>query len=146
MKRKLEGGNYLDCIKSFYDSQTAQKKELLKNGKIDIETFCREIKDGLGLAINRSERLFGTGISLDSKSRFLSNSKDTVYAEQFILSEKLRGTPLESLLYFGSASLSDTITLIRLDLLNLNKIRHPDLYALEIWEREKHKYLLEAAA
>ncbi|MDI6778032.1 MAG: hypothetical protein QMD77_02470 [Patescibacteria group bacterium] len=146
MKRKLEGGNYLDCIKSFYDSQTARKKELLKNGKIDIENFYKEIKDDLGLAINRSERLFGTGISLDSESRFLSSSHDTVYAEQFILSDKLRDTPLESLLHFGSASLSDTITLIRFGFLDLNKIRHPDLYALKIWEREKHKYLLEESA
>ena len=144
MKKKLEGGNYLDCVKAFYDSHMARKKELLKNGEMDIATFREEAKDDLDTAINRSERLFGTGISLNSRSRFLSNSKDTVYAEQFILSEKLRDTLLESLLYFGSASLSDTITLIRLGFLDLNKIRHPDLYALKIWEREKHKYLLES--
>lgn len=146
MKKKLGGGNYLECIKAFYNSQMSRKKELLKSGEIDIVTSRREIKDDLDTAISRSERLFGTGISLDSKSRFLSNSKDTVYAEQFILSEKLRGTPLEGLLYFGSASLSDTIALIRLNLLDLSKIRHPDLYSLKIWKREKHKYLLEDAA
>ena len=146
MKKKLEGGNYLECIKTFYDSQMAHKKELLKDGEIDVATFRREIKDDLDTAINRSERLFGTGINLDSKSRFLSNSKDTVYAEQFILSEKLKGTLLENLLYFGSASLSDTIALIRLNLLDLSKIRHPDLYSLKIWEREKHKYLLKEPA
>lgn len=143
MQKKLEGGNYLDCVKAFYDSQLKTLKKKRVEGKIDEPTFRKEIREGLEVAINRSERLFGIGIDFSSGKNFLTHSKDTAYLEQYILTEKLKKAGLEKILFFGAGNLNDIATLLKLGLLDLSQIQVPKYQTLKIWEREKPKYMLK---
>jgi len=144
MQKKLEGRNYLDCIKFFYDSRMNAVRKKKEEGRLDSQAFKKEIADALETAINRSERLFGTGASLSSREKYLTHSKDTAYLEQYILSEKLKEAGLEKLLFFGAGNLQDVLTLLKLNLLDLNKVRTPKYQTLKLWEREKDKYMLKS--
>jgi len=73
----------------------------------------------------------------------LTHSKDTAYLEQYILTRKLKEVGLEKLLFFGAGNLQDIITILKYNLLDLNKIRTPKYQTLQIWEREKPKYMLK---
>jgi hypothetical protein len=143
MQKKLEGGNYLDCVKAFYDSQLKVLKKKQAEGKMDDQAFHGELKENLRVALNRCERLFGTGTSLSSRQNFLTHSKDTAYLEQYILTKKLKEAGLEKLLFFGAGNLQDIITIMKYSLLDLNKIQAPKYQTLKIWEREKPKYMLK---
>lgn len=140
MQKKLEGGNYLDCAKAFYDSQLKVLKKKRTEEKIDDQVFQEEIKNSLKTALNRCERLFGAGASLSSRQNFLTHSKDTAYLEQYILTKKLKEAGLEKLLFFGAGNLQDIITIMKYSLLDLNKIQTPTYQTLKIWERETQIY------
>jgi hypothetical protein len=142
MQKKLEGGNYLDCTKAFYDSRMLAIKRKRNEGALDDAAFKKEISESVRAALNRAERLFGMGTDLASQEKHLTHSKDTAYLEQYILTEKLKETGLEKLLFLGSGNLQDIITLLRLDKLDLSKIQTPKYQALKIWKRERNKYLL----
>jgi len=144
MQKKLEGGNYLDCVKAFYDSYLKVLKNKRAEGKLTDQSFLEEVAKRLEEALNRSERLFGTGADFSSRKNFLTHSKDTAYLEQYILTEKLKEAGLEKLLFFGAGNLQDISTLLRYNLLDLDKIQVPKYQTLEIWKRDKHKYTLES--
>lgn len=143
MQKKLEGGNYLDCVKAFYDSQLEVLKKKRVAGKLSDQDFQKEMTESLEIAINRCERLFDAGTDFSSRKNFLTHSKDTAYLEQHILTEKLKKAGLEKLLFFGAGNLQDVLTLLKYNLLDLNKIQVPKYQTLEIWEREKPKYMLK---
>jgi hypothetical protein len=143
MQKKLEGGNYLDCVKIFYESRMKGIKKKLAAGKLDEQGFREEIKESLEIAITRSERLFGTETGFSSTEEFLTHSKDTAYLEQYILTKKLKEAGLEKLLFLGAGNLQDIVTILRYNLLDLNKIKIPEYQTLKIWEREKSKYMLK---
>lgn len=142
MQKKLEGGNYLDCVKAFYDSRMIAVKQKRSEVKLDDIAFKKEILEAIRIALNRTERLFRMGADLSSRERHLTHSKDTAYLEQYILTEKLKEASLEKLLFLGSGNLQDIITLLRLNKLDLNKIQTPKYQILKIWETKKDKYLL----
>lgn len=130
-------------MKAFYDSQLKVLKKKQAEGKIDDPAFQVEIKDGLKTALNRCERLFGAGASLSSRQNFLTHSKDTAYLEQYILTKKLKEAGLEKLLFFGAGNLQDIVTVLKYNLLDLNKVQTPKYQTLKIWEREKPKFMLK---
>lgn len=143
MRKKLEGGNYLDCVKAFYESRIRGIKKKRAAGKLDEQGFREGIKESLEIAVTRSERLFGTETGFSSNEAFLTHSKDTAYLEQYVLTEKLRRAGLEKLLFLGAGNLQDIVTVLKYNLLDLNKIQIPKYQALNIWEREKPKYMLK---
>jgi hypothetical protein len=143
MQKKLEGGNYLDCVKAFYESRIRSIKKKRAVGKLDEKGFQEGIKESLEIAITRSERLFGTETGFSSNEDFLTHSKDTAYLEQYVLTEKLKKAGLEKLLFLGAGNLQDIVTILKYNLLDLNKIQIPKYQALSIWEREKNKYMLK---
>lgn len=142
MKRRLSGGNYLECVKVFHESALEEIRLKKKLGRIDDETFMKESGEKLSLAINRVRRLF-SGSSLQSSSDFLTNSKDTVYIEQVKLYQKLDERGLKKYAFIGSANLKTITFLLESGFLDPKMIRQPQFHSLKIWEGMKDKYRSE---
>lgn len=140
MIAKLEGGNYLDCIKTFFESAAKLTRAKKEAGIINTEEEIRESEANLKLAINRARRLFKDNVDLSERTSVLTKSKDTVYLEQLILMEKLKKHGLEKYAFVGGASLKTLVLLNKLGLANLNTIKKPDYYSLQIWDRMKDNY------
>lgn len=145
MIKKLEGGNYLDCIKAFYDSSRKGLLKKKKLGLINEEKFTEELKENLKLAINRTKRLYKEGVDYDDGSKFLAKSKDTAYLEQLILLQKLKDKGMEKYAYIGGCNLNTLILLSKIGFLDLNKIEKPKFYALKVWDKIKNNYKLEGS-
>jgi|WetSurMetagenome_2_1015567.scaffolds.fasta_scaffold05184_1 hypothetical protein len=142
MVKKLEGGNYIECVQAFYESALKKIKAKKERGLSNEAEFKNEILEELELAINRTRRLFRDSEDLGIKSPLLTTSKDTVYLEQSILLEKLKKEGMEKYAFMNGANLKTLITLSEIGLLDLEKIKAPDYYALEIWNRLKSNYVL----
>lgn len=142
MAKRLEGGNYLECVKAFYDSALIILRKAREMGDLTEEEFRNESRRKLEIAIDRVKRLYRSGVALDAKTKFLAKSKDTVYLEQYTLMEKLKERGLEKAAYIAGANFRSQIFLSKLGFLDYSKMELP-LYAFEIWEREKNKYMLE---
>lgn len=140
MIKKIEGGSYIDCIKSFYDNQKLVFAEKRNRGIINNSDFQKEIHDVLELSINRCKRLFRSGVDKNSDSPFLTKSKDTVYLEQLMLMSKLQQQGMEKYAFVGSVNLRTLADLAEIGFINLSQIRKPDLYSLEIWNKIKDNY------
>src|SRR5690606_38402758 len=135
MAKRLEGGDYLECVKAFYDSALIILREAKKAGDLNEEEFKKEAQRKLELAINRVKRLYRSGVDYSSRSNFLVKSKDTVYFEQHLLMERLKKQGLEKAAYMIGADIKTQIILSKLGYLDYSKMELPD-YAFEIWERE----------
>lgn len=146
MLARLHGGNYLDCIKGFYDAELAKITAQCNAGKITQEELQETMQnDVLRTAVNRALRLFRSSTDLMSrrtieKPVYLEHSKDAVYLEQGLLYEKLQEAGLTKLLYIGGSNLHTIKTLAKIGLLDTNLIREPDLYALQLWKEMRQPY------
>jgi len=140
MTKKLEGGTYLDCIKTFFDS--CQRITLLEkeNGQLIEEKFLSETKENLKLAINRTRRFFLAPTNLNTSSNYLTKSKETVYLEQLLLLEKLKESGMEQLAFVGGANLPTLVSLGKLGVLDIEKIKKPSYPYLKDWEKIKDNY------
>jgi len=140
MQKKLEGGNYLDCVKAFYESSlkaTRLQKEL---GKISDQAFEKKCEEDLKLAINRTKRLFRRSTDLSSAESSLLNSKDTVYLEQVKLFQELKKHGLEKYVFVGGANLDTLLFLMKSGFLHPGDIKAPEYHSLEIWKQMKDDY------
>lgn len=140
MVKKLEGGTYLDCIKTFFDS--CQRITLMekKNEQLTEEKFLSETKENLKLAINRTRRFFLAPTDLNASSAYLTKSKETVYIEQLLLLEKLKESGMEQLAFVGGANLPTLVSLSKLGVLDIDKIKRPSHPYLAEWEKVKDTY------
>ena len=143
MERKLAGGDYLDCVKAFYDSSLKEVKLKRELGKLSDEAFEKECAANLKLAINRTKRLFASGASLTSETGLLTNSKDTVYLEQVKLYQELKKHNLEKYVFVRGANLKTLLFLMESGFLNPDDIQKPAFHSLKIWERIKDDYTLD---
>lgn len=142
MLKKLEGGNYIDCVKTFYDNQKAVFLEKKRQGKITDVDFQKKLRASLELSISRSKRLFRDALDKKSTSSFLARSKDTVYLEQLLLMNKLRQQGMEKYAFIGSINLNTLASLAEIGMIDLSQIQKPRLHSLEIWNKLKEKYKL----
>ena len=143
MERKLAGGDYMDCVKAFYDSSLKEVKLKRELGKLSDEAFEKECAANLKLAINRTKRLFASGASLTSEAGLLTNSKDTVYLEQVKLYQELKKHGLEKYVFVRGANLKTLLFLMESGFLNPGDIQKPAFHSLKIWERIKDDYTLD---
>lgn len=142
MQKKLDGGNYLDCVNAFYESSMKILRQEKSTGTLSTEDFQKEMQRNLNLAINRTQRLFRDGSDLSSQERFLSKSKDTVYLEQIRLFRELKKHGLEKYVFVGGANLDALIFLLQSGFLNPEDIKTPKYHCLKIWERMKDQFTL----
>jgi hypothetical protein len=143
MAKKLEGGNYLDCVKTYYESIREGILIKKEDKQINNEEFKEALKNALELSINRTKRLFKGGDDLNNKSNYLTHSKDTVYAEQVLIMNKLRENGLENCAFVKGVNLDTLATLTEIGLVDLDKIERPNMDIIrKIWDQEKDKYEL----
>lgn len=140
MQKKLEGGDYLDCLEAFYESSLKAirlQKELEKTSE---EEFGKQCEKSLRLAINRTKRLFQGSPDLSSVNHSLARSKDTVYLEQVKLFQELKKRGLEKYVFVGGANLDALMFLMKSGFLNPEDIQKPQYHSLKIWDRVKNNY------
>ena len=144
MKRRLEGGTYLDCVQAFHDSTLRKIVAQKETGVLSsTEEVRKESEKALSEAINRVFRLFPNAADLGASSGILLRTKDTAYLEQTEVFKAFRSQGLEKLLYIGGVNADALKFLARTGLLRLEDIREPKLHALEIWKRIKNRYMSE---
>lgn len=142
MLEKLRGGNYLDCVRAYYKSSLKVYKET--SGQVSEDVFKENAKNLLETAMRSAKRLFKTGALGRDSGNLLSKSKDTVYLEQFIVVQRLKEAGLEKFSMVRGVSLESLTELLEAGLLNEADIETLNLdFIRSIWEREKHKYLLD---
>ncbi|MDH4330324.1 MAG: hypothetical protein OEV93_02110, partial [Candidatus Moranbacteria bacterium] len=145
MKRKLDGGNYIDCVEAYYNSSLEilrKKKEL---GLIDEAKFKSSIKAIAKNAVAGPRRLFSNGADLSISGKELPRSRDAVYLEQVRVMEELKKENLENLSLIMGVNLENLVSLAEAGLVDLGDIQEPELYALEIWDEIADDYKSEEA-
>lgn len=140
MQKKLDGGNYLECVNAFYESSMKIPRQEKSAGTLSTEDFQKEMQRNLTLAINRTQRLFRDGSDLLSQEGFLSKSKDTVYLEQIKLFRELKKHGLEKYVFIGGANLDALLFLLRSGFLNPADIKTPKYHCLKLWERMNDQF------
>lgn len=144
MAKKLEGGTYLECVEAYLESSkksNLRKKEL---GLIEDDDFKKELEGLIKTAISATKRLFRVGDNLDRSGPYLTKSKDTVYAEQIIVMEKLRKNGLENCAFIKGVNLDTLATLMEMGLIDLADVKKPNLdFIRKVWEEKKSSYKLE---
>lgn len=138
MVTKQSGGTYIDCVKTYYKSIRSLEPEQVNSVKL---------KDFIKKALSGSLRLFRNS-SFDNTDNQISNTKDTAYLEQkAVVEEILKYPELQNLILVSGINLETAKEMIRFGLLDLSKLRTPDLsFVQKIWEEEKHKYTLDSPA
>lgn len=140
MVTKLNGGNYGDCVKAYYLSKINDSKYQLEQGEIDTETFKKDCAKKLKIAINATSRLFNGSTNNTEINNHLIRSKDTVYLEQVKLAEELKKKGFDQMLNLTGINFSALEFLLRAKLIDINDIKSPDFYSLQMWERIKSEY------
>lgn len=144
MIERLNGGTYMDCVKKFYEKAMEGCRRIKNETEMDEVWLKNKSQYWLNEALTKTKRLFRGIDSFDSKTSYLANSKDTVYAEQVIFMEKLRERGLEKLAFIGGVNVSSIAVLLELGLFDINSVLLPDLeYVKNIWNEKKSNYLLE---
>jgi hypothetical protein len=142
MQKKLEGGNYFDCLTAFYESTLKSVRLQKELGRISEEEFEKQCEKNLKLAINRTKRLFRRSSDLAAPGSTLVNSKDTVYLEQVKLFQELKKHHLEKYAFVLGANLDALLFLMQSGFLDPKTIEEPRYHALKIWDRVHDDYTL----
>lgn len=141
MAKKLEGGNYLECVEAYYNSSL--KNALNKRGEKSNDDFKKELNGLIKTAVGGAKRLFRDEDKFDGTGTYLTKSKDTVYAEQVVVMDKLRKSGIENCAFVKGVNLDTLATLMEIGLVNLDEIQKPNLDPIiKIWEEIRPKYEL----
>ncbi len=140
MIKKLEGGNYLDCVKVYYESSKKLILEKKEQGLISDEEMDKELKNRLKVAVKSVRRLFMPGVDLAKTGKQLLRSRDTVYLEQKLIAEELAKRGLEKYIFLTGVNLVTLIDLIKIGVVDKDKIQTPKLYSLKKWEEVKDRH------
>ncbi|MEX0598428.1 MAG: hypothetical protein WD512_18215, partial [Candidatus Paceibacterota bacterium] len=130
MAVKQAGGDYLACVKAYYESSISVNP---KKSKLALKT-----------ALSSARRLFRNSINFDNTDRSIPSTKDTIYLEQKAVVEKILKYPeLENLILVSGMNLETAKEMIHFGLLDLSRLRTPDLsYVQKLWEEVKPNYTL----
>lgn len=142
MATRLQGGDYTACLQTFYNSAIEPYTQLMNQGEISAEEYKGYAAAVLDRALRSVSRLFRNNAEATSVAGFLTNSKDTVYLEQVRLAEQLAAAGMSKYLYLSGVNADVLKFLYKADMLDDTRIATPQLYSLELWEREKEKFAL----
>jgi hypothetical protein len=140
MVKKLEGGNYADCVEAYYMSSIKPYRLQLEQGIIDESEFKKECATLLKTAVGSAGRLFRGGASKTDSYTHLPESKATVYLEQTQLALALKEHGLPELLNLTGVNAAALEFLLRAKFIDVADIQSPDFYSLQLWEGVKEKY------
>ena len=138
MLTRLKGGDYFECVESFYDSAkkvSEQKKQYRlsagENPEVVQADFGEECKENLRTALSRIKRIFRPKVvSLNSKSGYLTNSKATAYLEQLIVVSELQQSNKAFYTFVGGLNLDNILALTKIGIINqdfINKVKSQKL-------------------
>jgi len=144
MVRKLAGGNYADCLDTYYTSAIKGYTMLHERGELDDAAFEIQCIKQLEEAVNRTGRLFRGGASKTNSNTHLAESKAAEYTEQKELADALKANGLDQALNLTGVNLSTLEFLLKAKLLDLDTLKTPDFYSLQLWEEMKADYSLES--
>lgn len=140
MQKRLESGNYIDCVKAYYESKLKLTTKKRDKGILTENKFKTENNDSLKTSIKVIKRLFGGGNSLEESS-YLFKSKDTAYLEQRKIMNKMKEQGMEKYAFVLGINLETLADLIELGKINQKEIKEPNMdYLLEIWDLVKDNY------
>lgn len=136
LREKSKGGSFKECLRASLETRARRErnmtlKELLANKKIFSKTFPK--------AYSSTLRIFREHTPLNDKSSFLPTSSQLKYIEQELVmevltSEEARKSGLLKLLYIAGIDLYSVQDLKRLGMLDLRKVREPEMVvARKIW-------------
>lgn len=133
MAVKQAGGNYLSCIKAYYESTISNNPKKSKSS-------------ALKTALSSARRLFRNSINFNNTDKSIPSTKDTVYLEQkAVVEEILKHPELQNLILVSGINLDTAKEMIHFGLLDLSKLRTPDLsFVQNIWEEVKPNYTLDS--
>jgi hypothetical protein len=142
MAEKIKGGNYLDCVKAFYDCSL--KIHLETENETDQEALQEKKKHLLGVSIRSCKRLFKPGENLIAKEAILSKSKDTVYIEQLVAMEKLKEAGMEKFAMIRGLNPDSLCFLLKNGFIKETDIETLDLdFIKQAWEKIRGNFILE---
>jgi len=132
MAVKQAGGDYLACVKAYYEST--------------ISVNPKKVKLALKTALSSARRLFRNSMDFNNNDRSIPSTKDTVYLEQkAVVEEILKHPELQNLILVSGINLETAKEMIRFGLLDLSKLRTPDLsFVQNIWKEVKPNYTLDS--
>jgi len=132
MAVKQAGGDYLACVKAYYESI--------------ISVNPKKVKLALKTALSSARRLFRNSMDFNNNDRSIPSTKDTVYLEQkAVVEEILKHPELQNLILVSGINLETAKEMIRFGLLDLSKLRTPDLsFVQNIWKEVKPNYTLDS--
>ncbi len=145
MLKKHEGGTYAECLDSYYQSAIKGLRIRHESGTLSPVEFEQACLKQLQEAINRTGRLFRGGASRTDANPHIAESKATVYLEQTKLAAELKKNGLEKALNLTGVNLDALAFLLIPKMIDLEEIKTPDFYSLELWEKMKSGYTAEQA-
>ncbi|MFA4930992.1 MAG: hypothetical protein WC570_03970 [Patescibacteria group bacterium] len=122
MQRRLAGGNYFDCVLTFYQSMLANDKKINhRAGR--TEEKKRKYQNYLKIALHRVHRIFRPMVvDLNSHQPYLTSSKDALYLEQLMLIEALKKYKMEHMTMIGGVNLENLFLLAKIGLVDQRTI------------------------
>jgi len=140
LREKSKGGSFKECFRASLEARARREhnmtlEELLSNEKLLSKTFSKTYSSTL--------RIFRKHTPLNDKSGFLPTSSQLKYIEQELVtevltSEEAKRSGLSKLLYIAGIDLYSVQDLKRLGMLDLRKVREPEMVvARKIWPRLK---------
>lgn len=142
MAVKQAGGDYLACVKAYYESSMS-----IKNIKTEEESEKEEIRiKAIKTALSSAGRLFRNTPDLNNRNPSIPSTKDTVYLEQkAVVEEIMTNHPeLRNIILVSGMNLETAKELIKFGVLDLSTLRQPDLsFVKALWEEIKDNYKLD---
>jgi len=140
LREKSKGGSFKECFRVSLEARARRERnmileELLANEKIFNKTFRK--------AYSSTLRVFRKHTPLNDRSGFLPTSSQLKYIEQelvaeVLMSEEAKKSGLSKLLYIAGIDLYSVQDLKRLGMLDLRKVREPEMVVVrKIWPRLK---------
>ncbi len=131
MAVKQAGGDYLACVKAYYESMISVNP---KKSKLALKT-----------ALSSARRLFRNSMDFNNTDHSIPSTKDTVYLEQkAVVEEILKYPELKNLILVSGINLETAKEMIHFGLLDLSRLRTPDLsYVQKLWEELSPNYALD---
>ncbi len=142
LAKRLSGGNFIDCMKVYFESTNAEDLADLTAGKIDKQKYDEIVERNLKTAVSSTKRIFKYGDLRKSRIGISTNSKDLAYLEQKRVLDKMAGTPFFKLAFVSGMNLETAHHLIDLGLLKLEDIKEPRTMTADMWTEIKDNYKL----
>lgn len=133
LKRKSEGGNFVECLEEFMEGYSKRNYGF---GLDELITDRVKFEKVFGYSHLRVLRIFRSAALLQDNMGELTNTDQLKYIEQELLGDMLSSVGLEKLMYLSGIDLYSVEDLIKINMLDLDKIKLPEyVVAKTVWPK-----------